>query len=308
MDFMEGNELTFSVVIPTYNRASTIISCVNSVLIQTYPNFEVIIVDDGSVDNTEVLISSINDQRVKYFKQNNGGGSKARNTGISLSSGRYIAFLDSDDFFTSQHLERALEVLKKNKNYCTYTQVVVDRGDGVSFLKPPRAINQGEHISDYLMRGRGFIQTSTLILPAEIAKSISFDESLTFGQDTDFALKIAGVGGELIMLNTPGAIWNDRWSESRLSSKINPMQRIAWLKRIKGLISNKAYHADMGWQVARGLRDNSEPLLAIKYFLYACFKGCYRPKIMIVIAFQIIFPKSLYRFFSDFIARLGVKP
>ena len=100
-----------SVIIPTYNRGESIIESINSVLKQTYHNLEIIIIDDGSTDNTELLISNLNDYRIKYIKLNeNKGASFARNEGIKIASGKYITFQDSDDLY---HLDK-IEIQYKN--------------------------------------------------------------------------------------------------------------------------------------------------------------------------------------------------
>ncbi|OJF68804.1 hypothetical protein BK026_08380 [Alteromonas sp. V450] len=87
-----------SIVLPTYNRAATIGRAIESVLNQTYPDFELLIVDDGSTDNTEIVVAQyLKDPRVKYYKRKNQGASAARNFGISVGTGDYVAFQDSDD-------------------------------------------------------------------------------------------------------------------------------------------------------------------------------------------------------------------
>jgi glycosyltransferase involved in cell wall biosynthesis len=104
----------FSIVIPTFNRADRIILAVNSVLQQTFEDFEAIIVDDGSTDETEKIVKEISDHRIRYFKKENEERSIARNFGISNAKGKYINFLDSDDQFYVHHLETAYQLLNKN--------------------------------------------------------------------------------------------------------------------------------------------------------------------------------------------------
>src|SRR5213593_3007644 len=94
-----SHQPTFTVVIPTYNRKRTILAAIKSVLSQTYADFEAIVVDDGSSDDTRSVVTALEDPRIHYLWQPNGGGSKARNTGIDAAQGKYIAFLDSDDQF-----------------------------------------------------------------------------------------------------------------------------------------------------------------------------------------------------------------
>ena len=100
-----------SVIIATYNREKLIMEAINSVLAQTYQNFEIIIVDDGSTDNTRDLIESINDPRIKYIYQENAGCAAARNTGIDNANGEYIAILDSDDLWLPKKLEKQIQFM-----------------------------------------------------------------------------------------------------------------------------------------------------------------------------------------------------
>jgi glycosyltransferase involved in cell wall biosynthesis len=107
--------MLFSIIIPTYNRAHLIENTIRSVLNQNYPFFELIIVDDGSSDNTEIVVKSIEDERIKYYKKENAERGAARNYGVNKSKGNYITFLDSDDLLYPHYFSRALEVLKNNK-------------------------------------------------------------------------------------------------------------------------------------------------------------------------------------------------
>ena len=106
--------MKFSIIVPTYNREKYIIKCIDSVLDQTYDNFEVIIIDDGSTDNTENLVKKYQDKRIKYFKNENHGIGYSRNFGINKAKGDYIFFLDSDDYLEENMLE---EVLNNIKNH-----------------------------------------------------------------------------------------------------------------------------------------------------------------------------------------------
>ena len=104
---------TVSVIIPTYNRAHLVGRAIQSVLEQTYKDFELIVIDDGSNDNTEYIIKEFQkkDKRIKYIAyKKNKGGSAARNAGIKSSKGEYIAFLDSDDEWLSEKLEKQIRL------------------------------------------------------------------------------------------------------------------------------------------------------------------------------------------------------
>jgi len=102
-----------SVIIPTYNRAHLIKRGIQSVLNQTYQNFEIIVVDDGSTDNTEEEVKNFNNKKIRYIRVNeNKGAASARNTAIKVAQGDYIAFQDSDDEWFPNKLERQMEVFK----------------------------------------------------------------------------------------------------------------------------------------------------------------------------------------------------
>lgn len=102
----------FSIVIPTYNRAELLAKTLDSALAQTFVDFEVLIIDDGSTDATMEVVSSINDPRIKYVYQENGERGKARNTGVKIAEGNYIFFLDSDDLLYPNHLAHAFSNLQ----------------------------------------------------------------------------------------------------------------------------------------------------------------------------------------------------
>jgi glycosyltransferase involved in cell wall biosynthesis len=109
-----SNNPEVSVILPTYNRAHLIKRAIQSVLNQTYQNFEIIVVDDGSTDNTEEeVVRNLNNKKIRYIRHNeNKGAASARNTGIKVARGEFIAFQDSDDEWSINKLERQMEVFK----------------------------------------------------------------------------------------------------------------------------------------------------------------------------------------------------
>ncbi len=114
---MANNPLIlFSIVIPTYNRATFIAETVQSLLSQTYTKFEIIVVDDGSTDNTEAVIKNIKDERVQYHKVKNGERGAARNYGAKIAKGEYINFFDSDDVAYPIHLDTAFKLVNNHNH------------------------------------------------------------------------------------------------------------------------------------------------------------------------------------------------
>ena len=111
-----------SIITPTYNCWRFIAETIESVLAQTYPNWELIIVDDCSTDKTKDVVEKFKDSRIKYFRLgHNSGAAIARNTALSLASGQWIAFLDSDDLWLPEKLERQLNFMVTNDYDFTYT-------------------------------------------------------------------------------------------------------------------------------------------------------------------------------------------
>lgn len=114
---MKKNDLV-SVIIPAYNAEKTIEKCVNSILEQTHKNVEIIIVDDGSKDNTKTICENLSkaNSKIKFFSKKNGGASSARNFGIKQAEGTYIEFVDSDDYLDSNYIESLFNEYKNNSN------------------------------------------------------------------------------------------------------------------------------------------------------------------------------------------------
>jgi glycosyltransferase involved in cell wall biosynthesis len=105
----------FSIILPTYNRASFLSRSIGSVLIQDFQDWELLIIDDGSTDHTKEIVNSFNDQRIKYIYQENSERSAARNHGIKLATAEWICFLDSDDEYLQEHLKIFHKEIESNE-------------------------------------------------------------------------------------------------------------------------------------------------------------------------------------------------
>lgn len=189
-----------SVIMPTYNRSDIILRSVKSVLGQTYDNFELIIIDDGSTDQTEAVISGLKDHRIRYLKsETNQGACHARNCGIMSAKGKYIAFLDSDNVWNKRYLDSRLSVLEKTRKdvggVFGYTKVI--RNHKTICTVPLEEI--GEKIKNSksnipLVRYMLFdniIDTNTILLKRECIEAVSgFDEKLKRLQDWEYFFRI----------------------------------------------------------------------------------------------------------------------
>ena len=288
----------FSVVIPAYNRAHVLADALNSVLCQTDQDFEILVIDDGSRDNPKAVVDSFGDARIRLFRQDNRGGGAARNVGIDNARGKFVALLDSDDEFMPHHLERMRHLLSDTVDTAGYARILVNRGGGRAFLKPPRALAPGEHMATYLLCDRGFTPTSSTVVPADMARRIRFDENLREAEDTDFGIRLFLSGCQFVMAEAAGAIWRDRYDPGRVSSRRSSPRLAQWLETMKPKIPRKAYLGARGWAVAKG-DAASNRWLALRHYLTAVMHGCYRPGLAGVIFLQIFLPDRFYRVVAD---------
>ncbi|NQZ93766.1 MAG: glycosyltransferase [Moritella sp.] len=302
------SSILFSVVIPLYNQEKLISRTIESVFEQKIDNLELIIVDDGSTDNSVDVVNKYKDKRIKLITQPNSGAPTARNRGIAEATGEYIALLDADDYFLEGHLERAKNIIEKECRDGSYSKIIVDRGGDISFLKPSRGIGENENMSEYLLANRGFIQTSVLVLKSNIAKKVNYLPDLKGGQDTDYAIRLYAEGYKLAFIEEPGAVWLDHVDENRISSKIDFNNRIHWLKTNKSMITKKAYLADYGWFIAKSMARDGMKIKALSLYLRALINLCYPPKLAIVVLFQVTLSPYSFRRFSDVLAKFGIKP
>lgn len=177
-----------SVILPTYNRADYIYDSAMSVLQQTYTDIELIIVDDGSIDNTKEVVEKIEDRRCQYVYQENRGACAARNHGIHLAKGEYIAFHDSDDIWYKDKLEKQMKVLEKENDdivFCAFF-----RREDKSFFKIPDENFDIQTLNfKKLLRGN-VISTQTILCKSKCLKEEKFNETMPRFQDWELMLRM----------------------------------------------------------------------------------------------------------------------
>ena len=181
-----------SIILPTYNRGHVIGKAIKSILNQTYRNFELIIVDDGPDDNTQSIVDSFRDGRIRYIKKEMRlGVSKARNSGLGVSRGDYIAFIDSDDSWFPEKLLIQLKDLQDNPDYgVTYCSGWIVK-NGRTFYLSFSELGSGD-ISDkilfiYPVLGMALFRRSCF------QQVGLFDTNLTVGEDYDLFIRVASV-------------------------------------------------------------------------------------------------------------------
>jgi glycosyltransferase involved in cell wall biosynthesis len=182
-----------SVVMPTYNRARLLSRAVNSVLDQTYPNFELIVVDDCSTDGTEGVMQGFQDDRIRYIRhEKNQGAPIARNTGIRAAKGKYIAFQDSDDVWLSTKLEKQVNAFNSAPSdlgviYTSFWLI----SDYEKTLIPSSYLKQTEgKIHDVLLK-MNFVSLSSAVVKRECFEKVGMFENIPRFQDWELWLRIS---------------------------------------------------------------------------------------------------------------------
>ncbi len=191
---MDTDNPLVSVILPTYNRGYIIERAIKSVLNQTYKNLELIIVDDGSTDNTEEIVKSIEDKRIIFLKhKKNKGASSARNTGIKNSKGEYISFIDSDDVWFPLKLEKQINIFRKisDEYGVVFSSFFYIRYDGQKLILPGHFSEK--KLKNIMERFNIVNLSSSLIKKEYILESGLFDERFPRLQDWEFFFRLTKV-------------------------------------------------------------------------------------------------------------------
>lgn len=242
----------FTVVIPSYNRSHIVGRAIESVLNQSYSDFEIIVVDDGSTDNTKEVVCQYMDSRIHYFFQENSGVSAARNTGSKLAKGDYLVFLDSDDYVNDNWLKDFFTELQPN-----LTDVVLCRSkitedfknDSSSFLAGTFAINK----SVFYAIGM-------------------YDEKLRFGENTELNWRINFNNSRIKTIENSNIIYDLTYSEggSNSQNKVDFFYYV--IEKHKEIIQKKRKWAQLLYQIAGvncfqlGRKKEGRKLIWLGYF------------------------------------------
>ncbi len=181
---MQAN-LFFSVVIPTYNRAGFVGKTIQSLLAQTYPHFEIIVVDDGSTDDTEAVVRGIGSDKLTYHKKQNGERAAARNFGARLAKGDYVNFFDSDDLAYPVHLQTALDLIAA-KDKPEWLHLGYDFRDPEGNLL--QQVNQlPEVLNERLVKGN-VLSCNNVFIRRDVALQYPFNEDRDLSVTEDYEL------------------------------------------------------------------------------------------------------------------------
>lgn len=207
-----------SVIIPVYNGESTIAGTLNSVLEQSYKSFELLVINDGSTDNTRKILDDYakKDSRIKIINQKNAGVSVARNVGISKSSAKYISFLDADDIYHEKFIEKMLYELKsENADVCYCGSELIPHAKKNSFKK----FTNKNVLINYI-KGRLPTNMNTWLIKKSylIENDLYFREGVSWGEDMEFFYNLLSKTEEITFVPEYLTYYRSHHSETQLSN------------------------------------------------------------------------------------------
>ena len=263
-----------STIIPTYNRAHIIGEAVDSVLSQTYPNVEVIVVDDGSTDNTPEILRQYGD-RIRVISQRNAGPAVARNRGIKASTGEVIAFLDSDDIWLPAKLERQIALMNQagDKVPCCLCNILMKWRD-VEFASFDRAwlrpdISEGIWMNvDEVLATRFVLFNQGAAVRREVLSKLGgFDESLRFMEDYDLPLRLA-LEGPWAFIGEPLVVWRETrvswYKQSQREALLQKTCTVQVFERLSETVHKRAGEPRLKQCVAGELKRARREVLAAR--------------------------------------------
>lgn len=275
-----------SVIIPVYNGGSYVTEAVECALGQSYKNLEVIVVDDGSADNTsDVLMPYASDKRLQYYSQDNRGPACARNKGITHARGEYIAFLDSDDLWDNDKLKKSIGFMEGGNFDWICTAMLKIRSDGEKIIKritpDSWVINSRNGQLNQLKNGLYFFSAVPIHTPTIVVKTSNFkkaglfDESFLVGEDTDLWLRFeeSGLrGGYLdealtIYRHNPKSITRGRTVDG-LAQHIKVARKHARILGLSKSFVRKSY-AEFLYDMANSYLSNGSRVKAARCLLFS---------------------------------------
>ncbi|MBO6606147.1 glycosyltransferase family 2 protein [Psychroserpens sp.] len=183
----------FTVIISVYNKASHLSKTITSVIDQSFSDFEIIIINDGSTDNSKAILDGLTDERIQIIHQSNQGVSRARNNGIALAKSDYIALLDGDDIWHPEYLKRMHDTINANSEQSVFTCAIAHKYN-TTIVPVPYSIEAHSDvlILDYFKASQkhSALSGSSVVFKKEILKTTGeFDPKIRSGEDTDLWIR-----------------------------------------------------------------------------------------------------------------------
>lgn len=286
-----------SIVIPAYNSAALIGATLRSVQAQTMCDWEAIIVDDCSKDDLAGVIDGFADPRFRLIRhQVNGGASAARNTGIAAARGRFIAFLDADDLWRPDKLEKQIAAVMAQPDpdmvFCV-TRMVITLGGGREILRPIRGKRPDERMDEFIFVDAGFCQTSTFLASASLVRSIGGFRSIPIGEDHLFAIDLCNAGARYLLIDEPLATYANEIRDGRLSRMTGLEDGRIFMDAVSDTLSPRAmlaYHSRyLGiWELRRS------PAKGLALLARAIRARALSPRHAALLVIRSLMPANLY--------------
>lgn len=267
--------MKFSIIIPTYNRAAFLPKAIESVLAQTYTDWELIVVDDGSTDNTKEVVSQYSDSRIIYIYQQNAERSAARNNGIAHAKGDYVCFLDSDNVMQPNRLQLLSETITKTA--CYFTDIEYRNEEtGASQIKIGRKY---PFPMDVDMLIQDIIATPQLCCATEILRKHQFNPALSIGEDMELLFRITADYPLIYVPNQATVVEIEHEGRSVAVHSKSSEKQLKTLKIMfsKGHPANKASKQPKKWLLSAVLFNASRDYLlernckGVKYLIQSLF-------------------------------------
>lgn len=232
-----------SIIIPVYNAEKTLARCLNSVVQQSYKNLEIIVVDDGSIDNSLTILNEYAEKYsvIQIIRQENKGVSSARNCGLNNATGDYISFIDSDDSVDSSFIEVLIDNCKKNNADICSVNVTYVYGNYIQrpLIMQDEVVNKSEYFERLLYTIKGF--SVNKLFKRDIIKDIRFREDLKISEDFVFNIEVACNINKAILINK--YLYNyyqDNLSATHKKYTIDNITELYALDRIVNIVAQQA--------------------------------------------------------------------
>lgn len=230
---MMNENILVSIIIPVYNGEKYIADTIQSVIDQTYKNWELIIVDDGSTDNTADVVKQFNDSRISYIKKNNTGVSDTRNLGATISKGEILCFLDADDIWLPENLEKKVEkLITEPKGVLVYSSMFLwDERNDYKTCKTTKKIVEDDW-GKFRRLMVPTIPSSAIIKRDYFFEAGMFDTNISTSADFDLTIRLRELG-EFIYLEEPLVLYRCHPSQMHNNIALYKHDMIYILKKYK---------------------------------------------------------------------------
>lgn len=254
----------FSIVIPTHNRFLELHRALWSLAHQSFKSFEVIIVDDNSDIDLSPLLTKFEMLDIRIEKSPGFRANAARNFGTQIAKGQYVAYLDSDDVFLPQKLEKIYKKIVEKGAKAVFSKLVVWRGDKNFTTRPDYFPSPTADVSEYYFVEDQRIQSSSICVETNLARTVSWDENLPKIQDPDFVIRLLQTNPIWETIDEPLAVLYDFPSHTRISGVSFFDEISKWLKADTNPLSETAKNAFQASVLPMELAKKSKLLASLK--------------------------------------------